>query len=71
MKDGLAEAIRKTDIAERMMIGGPIRFDAKGQNTQIASACVQNRNGAPAVVLPKSAAQMAPVFPMPDWRARG
>jgi len=67
----LAEAIRKTDIAERMMIGGPIRFDAKGQNVQIASACVQNRNGAPAVVLPKSAAQMAPVFPMPDWRARG
>ena len=38
----LADAIRKTDIAERMMVGGPIRFDAKGQNTQIASACIQN-----------------------------
>jgi len=66
----LAEAIRKTDIAERMMVGGPIRFDAKGQNTQIASACIQNRNGQPMVVLPKSAAQMAPVFPVPAWGAR-
>ena len=67
----LADAIRKTDIAERMMVGGPIRFDAKGQNTQIASACIQNRNGQPVVVLPKSAAQMAPVFPVPGWQARG
>ena len=67
----LADAIRKTDIAERMMVGGPIRFDAKGQNTQIASACIQNRNGQPMVVLPKSAAQMAPVFPVPGWQARG
>jgi len=67
----LAEAIRKTDIAERMMVGGPIKFDAKGQNTQIASACIQNRNGQPMVVLPKSAAQMAPVFPVPGWQARG
>lgn len=67
----LAEAVRKTDIAERMMVGGPIRFDAKGQNTQIASACIQNRNGQPTVVLPKDAAQMAPVFPAPAWQARG
>jgi branched-chain amino acid transport system substrate-binding protein len=66
----LAEAVRKTDIAERMMVGGPIRFDAKGQNTQIASACIQNRNGQPTVVLPKDAAQMTPVFPVPDWQAR-
>jgi branched-chain amino acid transport system substrate-binding protein len=67
----LADAIRKTDIAERMMVGGPIRFDAKGQNTQIASACIQNRGGRPVVVLPSTAAQMAPVFPVPDWQARG
>lgn len=71
--DGVAlnDAIHKTDIAERMMVGGPIKFDAKGQNTQIASACIQNRNGQPTVVLPKSAAQMAPVYPVPDWQARG
>lgn len=67
----LADAIRKTDIAQRMMIGGPIRFDAKGQNTQIASACIQNRNGQPVVVLPRSAAAMPPVFPVPGWQQRG
>jgi branched-chain amino acid transport system substrate-binding protein len=67
----LADAIRTTDLAERMMIGGPIRFDAKGQNTRIASACIQNRNGQPVVVLPKSAAQMAPTYPMPGWQQRG
>ena len=67
----LADAIRATDLAERMMIGGPIRFDAKGQNTRIASACIQNRNGQPVVVLPKSAAQMAATYPVPGWQQRG
>ena len=67
----LADAIRQTNIVDRMMVGGPIRFDAKGQNTQIASACIQNRNGQPVVTLPKEAAVMAPVFPVPGWTQRG
>lgn len=67
----LADALRKTNIADHMMIGGPITFDAKGQNTQTASACIQNRNGQPMVVLPKDAAQMAPVYPVPGWGQRG
>lgn len=66
----LAEALRQTNITEHMMIGGPISFDAKGQNTQVGSACIQNRNGQPTVVLPKTAAQMAPVYPVPDWKER-
>ena len=66
----LADAIRQTNITEHMMIGGPIRFDAKGQNTQIGSACIQNRDGAPTVVLPESAAQKAPVYPVPGWNDR-
>jgi len=66
----LAEAIRQTNITERMMLGGPIRFNAQGQNPEIASAAVQNRNRRPTVVLPKSAAEMAPVFPVPDWGKR-
>lgn len=66
----LADAIRQTDIAERMMLGGPIRFNAKGQNTENASACLQNRNLRPVVVLPKQNAEMAPVFPVPDWSKR-
>jgi branched-chain amino acid transport system substrate-binding protein len=67
----LADAIRQTDISERMMLGGPIRFDAKGQNTQIASAAVQNRNMRPTVVLPAKSAEIAPVFPVPEWSKRG
>jgi len=66
----LADALRKTNIAEHVMIGGPIQFDAKGQNTQIASACIQNRDGQPKVVLPESAAQAKPVFPVPGWQER-
>jgi len=67
----LAEAIRQTNIAQRMMIGGPIRFNAKGQNVDILSAAVQNRNLRPTVVLPSASAEMAPVFPVPDWNSRG
>lgn len=66
----LMEAIRATDIAEHVMIGGPIRFDAKGQNPNIGSACVQNRNRTPTVVLPAENATMAPVLPMPGWQGR-
>jgi len=53
-----------------MMLGGPIAFDAKGQNTQIASACIQNRSLRPQVVLPAASAEAKPVFPMPDWNSR-
>ncbi len=66
----LAEAIRQTRITDRMMLGGPIAFDAKGQNTQIASACIQNRKLRPQVVLPAASAETKPVFPMPDWNSR-
>ncbi len=66
----LIEALRQTDIAEHMMVGGPIKFDEKGQNNGIASATVQNRKQRPTVVLPKDAAEMDPVFPMPGWSQR-
>ncbi|HEY6254801.1 MAG TPA: ABC transporter substrate-binding protein [Xanthobacteraceae bacterium] len=66
----LMQAIRETNIADHVMIGPPIRFDEKGQNPGIPSACVQNRNRTPTVVLPAEAATMAPVLPAPPWRAR-
>ena len=66
----LMEAIRATDIAEHVMIGSAIKFDAKGQNVGIPSAAVQNRNRTPTVVLPASIATTAPVLPMPDWHKR-
>jgi branched-chain amino acid transport system substrate-binding protein len=66
----LMTAIRATDIPEHVMTGGPIKFDDKGQNNNIRSAVVQNRNQTPTVVLPESAATMKPVLPMPPWQRR-
>src|SRR5712692_11187334 len=61
----LMKAIRATNIADHVMIGPAIKFDEKGQNVGIPSAVVQNRNRTPTVVLPATAATMAPVLPMP------
>lgn len=66
----LLEALRQTNITQHMMVGGPIAFDAKGQNNNVGSAAVQNRNQRPTVVLPQAAAEMEPVFPMPGWTKR-
>jgi len=64
----LAEAIRQTNITSKMMLGGPIKFNAKGQVEGIGSACLQNLNQVPTVVLPASAATAKPVFPMPGYK---
>jgi branched-chain amino acid transport system substrate-binding protein len=64
----LSEAIRQTDIRDRMMLGGPVKFNAKGQVEGNASACIQNMNLKPVVVLPGAAAEAKPVFPVPDFK---
>jgi branched-chain amino acid transport system substrate-binding protein len=66
----LVEALRATDIANRVMIGGPIRFDEKGQNVGNRLASLQIRNGRPTVVLPPTNAEAKPIFPMPGWSQR-
>jgi branched-chain amino acid transport system substrate-binding protein len=65
----LADAIRQTNITSKMMLGAPIRFNAKGQVEGIGSACIQNLNLKPTVVLPADAAEAKPMFPMPGYRA--
>jgi branched-chain amino acid transport system substrate-binding protein len=62
----LTEAVRRTDIKERMMFGGAIKFNAKGQVEGNLSACIQNQGQKPVVVLPATAAEAKPVFP---WSA--
>ncbi|MCC6610581.1 MAG: ABC transporter substrate-binding protein [Burkholderiales bacterium] len=64
----LTQAIRETDIKSRMMLGGPIKFDAKGQVEGNRSACVQNLNERPTVVLPAARAEAKPVFPWPQYK---
>jgi len=64
----LADAIRQTNITKKMMLGGPIKFNAKGQVEGIGSACVQNLHNLPTVVLPTAAATAKPVFPAPYYK---
>ena len=64
----LAEAIRQTEIKNRMMIGGPIKFNAKGQVEGNLSACIQNQGQKPVVVLPEAAAEAKPEFPWREYK---
>jgi branched-chain amino acid transport system substrate-binding protein len=64
----LADAIRQTNITSKMTLGGPIKFNEKGQVEGIGSACVQNLDLIPKVVLPANAAEAKPVFPAPYYK---
>ncbi|WP_144300055.1 ABC transporter substrate-binding protein [Elioraea rosea] len=61
----LAAALRGTVLAQKMMRGPPMRFDARGQNTALPSAALQNLGGRPRVVLPRDGAEQAPAWPNP------
>ena len=64
----LMEAIRQTEIKNRMMIGAPIKFNAKGQVEGNVSACIQNQGLKPVVALPSAAAEAKPVFPWNEYK---
>jgi branched-chain amino acid transport system substrate-binding protein len=66
----MVEALKATNIKDRVMIGGPITFDAKGQNVNLPSGVVQVLKGEPRVVLPTEYAEAKPVFPVPAWNKR-
>ncbi|HEX5611449.1 MAG TPA: ABC transporter substrate-binding protein [Burkholderiales bacterium] len=66
----LAEAIRQTAIpvANRMSLGGPIKFNPKGQVEGNLSAAIQNLKGKPTVTLPTEFAEAKVVFPQPSYK---
>jgi branched-chain amino acid transport system substrate-binding protein len=64
----LTEAIRQTEIMNRMMIGAPIKFNAKGQVEGNLSACIQNQGQQPVVVLPAPSAEAKPKFPWAEYK---
>jgi branched-chain amino acid transport system substrate-binding protein len=68
--EALVEALKTTNITDRVMVGGAIKFNEKGQNVDLRSAAVQNLKGKPTVVLPAENASASPVFPMPGWDQR-
>jgi branched-chain amino acid transport system substrate-binding protein len=69
--NALVSALRSTNLSTGVMIAkGPITFDATGQNTNLGSATLQNRDLRPQVVLPETVAENKVVFPVPGWGAR-
>lgn len=66
----LHAALKATKIEEHLMFGGPIEFDAKGQNDNIGGAMLQIVKGEPVLVGPSSIAQAQPKLPMTKWKAR-
>jgi branched-chain amino acid transport system substrate-binding protein len=68
--EALVEALRQTKLDKRVMIGGSIHFDAKGQNPDQISAAVENLGGKPVPVLPAANAEAKLVFPMPAFGQR-
>ncbi len=67
----LADAIRTTNITDNVSIGPGIKFDAKGQNTTLKNAAIQNRGGKLVTVAPKAAANAKAEFPMQAYDQRG
>jgi branched-chain amino acid transport system substrate-binding protein len=65
--DALMDALRKIKIDQHVIIGGPIQFDAKGQNVNIRAAAIQNIKRKPLVVMPEESASAKLVFPAPGW----
>ena len=65
----LADAIRQTSLTDRVSLGGPIKFNAKGQVEGNLSACLLNKDGRSQVILPVNAAETKAVFPWADYKA--
>jgi branched-chain amino acid transport system substrate-binding protein len=63
-------ALKTTHITDHVMYGGPIQFDAKGQNPNIGVAMLQVRGGQPVVVGPEEVAVTKPQFPMRPFDQR-
>jgi branched-chain amino acid transport system substrate-binding protein len=66
----LADAIRVTNIIDNASIGPGIRFDAKGQNTNVKDGAVQNRGGKQVTIAPRAAANAKPEWPMKPYQDR-
>lgn len=64
------QALKATKINDHIATGGPIQFDEKGQNNNIAVVLLQNQKQEPVVVGPKEFAAKSVVFPMTDYSKR-
>lgn len=68
--EDLHAALKATNIAEHPMSGGPITFDAKGQNVNIGVPLLQNQNQEPVVIASSEGARGNAKLPMIPWSQR-
>ena len=68
--NGLADAIRKTDIKDNVSTGPGIQFDAKGQNAKLVNSAIQNRDGKLVTVAPKGATDAKVDWPAQPYSKR-
>ena len=66
----LADAIRETNITDNVSIGPGVKFDAKGQNSTLKNAAIQNRGGKLVTIAPTQAASAKPELPMKPYNQR-
>ena len=66
----LQAALKTTNITDHPMYGGPIQFDAKGQNNNIGCVLLQDRGGKPIVVGPRDVAEAEVRYPLTPLNKR-
>jgi len=70
-RDAIRKALMATKLENKTSIGGPIRFDEKGDNVGAGSAVVQIQDGKSKCVFPTEFALAKAVNPAPKWEKRG
>jgi branched-chain amino acid transport system substrate-binding protein len=63
-------ALKTTNITDHIMYGGPIQFDAKGQNNNVGGVMLQMQGGKPLVIGPTEIAEAEMIFPMVPFAQR-
>jgi len=61
----LIAALRKTNLKDQPMVGGPVVFNEAGDNVDASTALIQILGGKAQVVMPSYAVEAKYVFPMP------
>jgi branched-chain amino acid transport system substrate-binding protein len=63
----LKDALKNFKEEKRIMFGGPIQFDEKGQRQNLEIIGLMNKDQKPLVILPKSIRETESVFPFPGF----
>ncbi len=66
----LRDAIAATSLKEHVSPGGPIQFDATGQNKNAMITLEQIQKREIRLVLPEEYSDAKPIYPSPPWSAR-